>query len=97
MTPKLLVSITLGIFCTLAVRAQNQPNHSSNVPIYRVTVVDRTVSAVDYLYRNGPTNIDFRATALLPMAKGGAIVESKAGRTEIDAHFDRLGAHPLRP
>jgi outer membrane protein OmpA-like peptidoglycan-associated protein len=61
-----------------------------NVPIYRVTVVDRTVSAVDYQYRNGPTNIDFRGTVLLPMAKGGAIVESKAGRTEIDVHFDHL-------
>jgi flagellar motor protein MotB len=58
--------------------------------MYRVTVVDRTVSAVDYQYHNGPTNIDFRGTILLPMAKGGAIVESKAGRTEIDVHFDHL-------
>jgi len=53
-------------------------------------VVDRTVSAVDYQYRNGPTNIDFRGTVLLPQSKGGAIVESMAGRTQIDARFDRL-------
>ncbi len=89
MTNKLLLTITLGIFCTLAASAQN------NVPIYRVTVVDRTVSAVDYQYRNGPTNIDFRGTVLLPTAKGGATVESKAGRTEIDARFDHLAA-PIR-
>ncbi|MGA3043496.1 MAG: DUF4398 domain-containing protein, partial [Bryobacteraceae bacterium] len=47
---------------------------------------------MDYQYRNGPTNIDFRGTVLLPQSKGGAIVESKTGRTEIDAHFDRLEA-----
>jgi len=85
MTSKLLLTTTLGIFCTFVATAQN-------VPIYRVTVVDRTVSAVDYQYRNGPTNIDFRGTVLLPQAKGGAIVESKAGRTEIEAHFDHLSA-----
>jgi hypothetical protein len=89
-TSKLLLTTTLGIFCTLAAIAQNPNPIQPNVPIYRVTVVDRTVSAIDYQYRNGPTNIDFRGTVLLPQAKGGAIVESKAGRTEIDAHFDRL-------
>jgi outer membrane protein OmpA-like peptidoglycan-associated protein len=65
---------------------------AQNVPIYRVTVIERTVKAVDYQYRNGPTPIDFRGTVLLPKAKGNAIVESKAGRTEIDAHFDHLEA-----
>ena len=85
MTSKLLLITALGLFCTLIAAGQN-------VPIYRVTVVDRTVSAVDYQYRNGPTNIDFRGTVLLPQSKGGAIVESKTGRTEIDAHFDRLEA-----
>jgi outer membrane protein OmpA-like peptidoglycan-associated protein len=90
MIGKLLAVVTLGVFCTLAMSAQNQPEHNATVPIYHVTVVDRTVSAVDYLYRSGPTNIDFRGTVLLPMAKGGATVESKEGRMEIDAHFDRL-------
>jgi len=90
MISKLLVTTTLGIFFTLVVTGQNQPQYSATVPIYRVNVVDRTVSAIDYQYRNGPTNIDFRGTVLLPMSKGGAIVESKEGRTEIDAHFDRL-------
>ncbi|MGD0362755.1 MAG: OmpA family protein [Bryobacteraceae bacterium] len=85
MAGKLLLGTILGIFCTMAVRAQE-------VPIYRVTVVDRTISAVDYQYRNGPTPIDFRGTVLLPQSAGTAIVESKEGRTEIDAHFERLMA-----
>jgi outer membrane protein OmpA-like peptidoglycan-associated protein len=89
MTSKLFLVAVLGIFYTFA-QAQEPPERSASVPIYRVTVVDRTVSAVDYQYRNGPTNIDFRGTVLLPMSKGGAIVESKAGHAEIDAHFDHL-------
>jgi flagellar motor protein MotB len=62
------------------------------VPIYSVTVTERTVKAISYQYRNGPTQIDFRGTVLLPDAKGDAVVESKAGRTEIDAHVDHLPA-----
>jgi flagellar motor protein MotB len=62
------------------------------VPIYQVTVTERTVKAISYQYRNGPTPIDFRGTVLLPEAKGDALVESKAGRTEIDAHVDHLPA-----
>jgi flagellar motor protein MotB len=62
-----------------------------NVPLYRVTVIERTVKAVNYQYRSGvPTQIDFRGTVLLPEAKGDAMVESKAGRTEIDARFEHL-------
>jgi flagellar motor protein MotB len=57
-----------------------------------VTVTERTVKAINYQYRNGPTPIDFRGTILLPEAKGDAVVESKAGRTEIDLHVDHLPA-----
>jgi outer membrane protein OmpA-like peptidoglycan-associated protein len=83
---------TLGLFLTTAVWCQNQPADHPTVPIYRVTVVERTVKAVDYQYRRGPTPIDFRGTVLLPKAKGDATVESKAGRTEIDARFDHVEA-----
>ncbi len=59
-------------------------------PIYNVTVVDRTTKAVNYQYRQGPTQIDFRGTVLMPHAKGLATVESKRGRTEIDASFEQM-------
>ncbi len=62
------------------------------MPLYRVTVVERTVKAVNYQYRSGPTPIDFRGTVLLPESKGDAMVESKAGRVEIDARFDHLSS-----
>jgi flagellar motor protein MotB len=69
--------------------AQN-PAENGRAPIFHVTVIERTVRAVNYQYRSGPTQIDFRGTVLLPYAKGDATVDSKAGRTEIDAKFDRL-------
>lgn len=63
-----------------------------NVPIYHVNVVQRNIKAVNYRYRQGPTPIDFRGTVLMPEAKGGAMVESRQGRTEIDADFQHLKA-----
>jgi len=59
-------------------------------PIYRVTVIQRTVDSINYQYRADPTKIDFRGTVLLPTAKGDATVESLKGRTAIDAKFEGL-------
>jgi flagellar motor protein MotB len=92
MTSKKVLVLTVGLFLPTAIWCQNVPVDHPSVPIYRVTVVERTVKAVDYQYRNGPTPIDFRGTVLLPKAKGDAVVESKAGRTEIDARFSHLEA-----
>ncbi len=66
------------------------PAQPVNAPIYRVTVVERTVRAINYQYRSGPTLIDFKGTVLMPKGKGLATVESKQGRTEIDVHFDNV-------
>ena len=73
---------------------QAAPKHDS-VPIYNVTVVERTTKAINYSYRSGPTMIDFRGTVLIPEAKGEATVEAKRGRTEIDLKIDNL-APPSR-
>jgi flagellar motor protein MotB len=65
---------------------------AQTVPIYRVTVVERSLQAVNYQYRAGPTEIDFTGTVLLPTAKGHATVESKRGRVEMDVSFKKLTA-----
>jgi outer membrane protein OmpA-like peptidoglycan-associated protein len=77
---------TALLLCSPIFCQQNTPS-----PIYRVTVTERTVKAINYQYRNGPTLIDFRGTVLMPKAKGSAWVDSKAGRAEIDAHLENLG------
>ncbi|MEN6537557.1 MAG: OmpA family protein [Bryobacteraceae bacterium] len=63
---------------------------SGSMPIYRVTVVERTTKAVNYNHRSGATKIDFQGTPLLPRARGEAKVESKQGYIEIEVEFDAL-------
>jgi len=60
------------------------------MPIYRVTVVERTTKAINYNHRSGSTKIDFRGTPLLPEARGEATVESKQGVIKIDARMEKL-------
>jgi outer membrane protein OmpA-like peptidoglycan-associated protein len=60
------------------------------MPIFRVTVVARTTKAINYQHRTGMTEVDFRGTELLPMARGEARVESRMGSTKIETSFDHL-------
>src|SRR5580698_315957 len=67
---------------------QAADNHDA--PIYRITVVQRSLSAVNYGRRSGPTKIDFRGTVLAPETRGDATVEAKAGAVAIHAKFAKL-------
>ncbi len=86
------VAVLIG-GAALAQAPGSPPVHASDPqPIYRVTVVSRTLQAVNYAHRSGPTPIDLNGTVLLPHAKGMAIVESKRGGISIDAKIDHLEA-----
>jgi outer membrane protein OmpA-like peptidoglycan-associated protein len=61
-----------------------------NLPLYRIVVVARDIPAINYFHRSGSTKIGFQGTELLPQARGEAKVESKLGRTVIDADFQGL-------
>ncbi len=73
---------------SLSVAAQTQGNQS--VPIYRITVVGRTVKAISYRTLSGSTKIDFRGTSLMPNASGSAKVTSKQSATRVQAQFKDL-------
>src|SRR5688572_31052037 len=60
------------------------------VPIFRVTVVGRTTSAINYRPRRGDTKVDFAGTTLMPAATGYATVSGEKGYIKVDAHFDKL-------
>jgi outer membrane protein OmpA-like peptidoglycan-associated protein len=62
----------------------------SGQPLFRVTVVGRTTAAINYRPRSGETKVDFEGTALMPMAKGSAVVSGEKGYMRIDARFDNL-------
>src|SRR5438552_1242328 len=82
-----VVNMMMMVLCALPAVCQRADR---DAPIYRVTVIERTVKAINYQYRSEPTRIDFRGTVLMPKAKGEAVVESKRGRTEIEARLDNI-------
>jgi flagellar motor protein MotB len=92
MKQRIAVSVVASVLGTLPAIAQDRDAKAGDVPIYRITVVERNMKAINYAYRTGPTMIDFRGTVLLAKAKGQATVESRQGRTEIDAHFENLSS-----
>src|SRR5205823_5659523 len=94
-----IFSAFLTVYGVLAAQSAQAPNPTQQsipvntgapMPIYRVTVVARTMKAINYNHRSGATKIDFRGTALLPKAHGEAKVESKQGYIEIEVEFREL-------
>jgi outer membrane protein OmpA-like peptidoglycan-associated protein len=92
-------TITISMFaCAGLALAQAPPPNPTQVyltgqgetPVYRVTVVSRSTSAVNYRHRGGATKIDFAGTTLLPGSRAEAKVESKQGYIEIEVEFDDL-------
>ena len=59
-------------------------------PTFRVTVISRSVQAVNYEHRSGASKVDFAGTDLMPSANGEAKVNSKRGSIEIEAEFGNL-------
>jgi hypothetical protein len=66
------------------------PTSGRSVPIFHVTVIERTLKAVNYQHRAGPTRVDMKGTVLLPKAEGEVVVEVKNGYTELNATFKRV-------
>jgi outer membrane protein OmpA-like peptidoglycan-associated protein len=63
---------------------------AGSVPIYRVTVTERTAKAISYRHRGGATKIDFAGTPLMASAHGEAKVESKQGYIEVEVEFRNM-------
>jgi hypothetical protein len=80
----------IGIFALLLVGTFGLRAQNSGQPLYRITVVSRTIDAINYGHRSEPTKIGFRGTVLLPDARGEATVQSKRGAVEIMADFSHL-------
>jgi outer membrane protein OmpA-like peptidoglycan-associated protein len=93
MTPMKLIGASL-IACGLLsaqeprVPAENATRLSAGEsPVYRLSLTERTVKAINYQHRSGATRIDFRGTELLPNGGGEARVEGKQGYIRIEAEF----------
>jgi outer membrane protein OmpA-like peptidoglycan-associated protein len=92
------ISIALLLACgalSAQTPAQERTENDSRtaaglVPVYRVTVTQRTAKAISYKNRSGASKIDFSGTELMQTANGQAKVEAKQGRIEIQAQFRNL-------
>jgi outer membrane protein OmpA-like peptidoglycan-associated protein len=63
-----------------------------DTPMFRVTIVGRTIPAIDNRPRSGDTRVDFAGTALMARAKGRASIQGQKGYIRVDARFEDLGA-----
>ena len=61
-----------------------------SVPVFHVTVVSRSVQAVNYQHRSGSSKLDFAGTDLMPSANGVAEINSKRGSIAVEAEFGNL-------
>lgn len=70
--------------------AANQNTGQNDMPVFRVTVSERTTKAVNYRNRGGSTTVDFRGTDLIPDIDGHAKVDSKNGRMTVNVELKHL-------
>ena len=87
----LAVGLTLSLSAFAQTNSQNLTvEPMSTTPTFRVTVISRSVQAVNYQHRSGSSKLDFAGTDLMPSANGVAEVNSKRGSIAIEAEFRGL-------
>lgn len=87
----LAVGITLSLSALAQTNSQNLTvEPTSTTPTFRVTVISRSVKAINYQHRSGSSKLDFAGTDLMPSANGVAEINSKRGSIAIEAEFGDL-------
>jgi outer membrane protein OmpA-like peptidoglycan-associated protein len=95
-TLKTKLLLAVGITLSLSAFAQTNSQtidgveHMNSTPTFRVTVISRSVQAVNYKHRSGSSKVDFAGTDLMPSANGVAEVNSHRGSIVIQAEFGDL-------
>ena len=88
----LALGLTLGLSASAQTNSSNtltiEPG--STAPVFRVTVISRSVQAVNYQHRSGSSKLDFAGTDLMRSANGVAKINSKRGSIAIEAEFGDL-------
>src|SRR5579863_2713760 len=88
------LALTVALSFSALAQTNSQPTMAVEpigpTPTFRVTVVSRSVQAVNYQHRSGASKLDFAGTTLMPSADGQASVNSKRGSIEIEAEFGNL-------
>ena len=84
------LTLSLSAFAQTTSQTTGKVEHMGLTPTFRITVISRSVQAVNYQHRSGSSKLDFAGTDLMPSANGVAEVNSKRGSIEIEAEFGNL-------
>jgi outer membrane protein OmpA-like peptidoglycan-associated protein len=91
---KLLLAVAVALSLPAVAQTNSQTvvaaGNSNSIPTFRITVISRSVQAVNYKHRSGSSKLDFAGTDLMPSANGVAEVNSKRGSIAIEAEFGDL-------
>ena len=93
MKTQLLLAVGITLSLSAFAQTNSQPltaEPTNSTPIFRVTVISRSVQAVNYQHRSGSSKVDFAGTDLMPSANGVAEVNSKRGSIAVEAEFGDL-------
>ncbi len=86
------ITLSLSAFAQTNSQTTGDVEHMNTTPTFRVTVISRSVQAVNYQHRSGSSKLDFAGTDLMPSANGVAEINSKRGSIAIEAEFGNLQA-----
>jgi outer membrane protein OmpA-like peptidoglycan-associated protein len=84
------LTLSLSAFAQINSQTTGDVERRSSTPTFRVTVISRSVQAVNYQHRSGSSKLDFAGTDLMPSANGVAEINSKRGSIAIEAEFGNL-------
>ena len=71
----------------------NSPDTSRDgIPIFRTTVVSKSIKSINYHHRQGSTVVGLEGSADMPKAVGEVRVDSKTGATKIQVDVDKMPA-----
>jgi len=84
------ITLSLSAFAQTSSQTTLTVEPMSPTPTFRVTVISRSVQAVNYQHRSGSSKLDFAGTDLMPSANGVAEINSKRGSIAIEAEFGNL-------
>ena len=85
-----LIALSLNALAQTNSQTATVVEPMAHTPTFRVTVISRSVQAVNYKHRSGATKLDFAGTDLMPEANGEAKINSKRGAMTIEAEFGNL-------
>ena len=93
---KVQTCLALALFVIAsAAAAERSSSAQQNRSSFEVTMVARTITVINYEHRGGSTQIGFQGSPIMPNGKGSGKVESKQGRIQISADFQKLSPPQL--